>query len=54
MGTGEHGRFLPLRRLAPALHPAMGLELRILPGMSHLTTPDHFDGVVSLIAGAVG
>lgn len=51
-GTGEHDRFLPPRRLAPALRRAMGLELRVLPGMGHLTTPGHFDDVVSLIAEA--
>ena len=54
VGTGEHDRFLPPRRLAPALRQAMGLDLRILPGMGHLTTPDHLGDVVSLIAEAVG
>lgn len=54
VGTGEHDRFLPPRRLAPALRRAMGLDLRVLPGMGHLTTPGHFDDVVSLIAEAAG
>jgi pimeloyl-ACP methyl ester carboxylesterase len=52
VGTGEHDRFLPPRRLAPALRQAMGLDLRILPGMGHLTTPGHLGDVVSLIAEA--
>ncbi|MEU8802044.1 alpha/beta hydrolase [Spirillospora sp. NPDC048819] len=50
VGTGEHDRFLPPRRLAPALRRTMDLELQILPSMGHLTTPDHLDAVVSLIA----
>jgi pimeloyl-ACP methyl ester carboxylesterase len=54
VGTGEHDRFLPPRRLAPALRRAMGLDLRILPGMGHLTTPGHLDDVMALIAEAVG
>ena len=54
VGTGEHDRFLPPRRLAPALRQAMGLDLRILPGMGHLTTPGHLGDVVSLIAEAAG
>jgi pimeloyl-ACP methyl ester carboxylesterase len=52
VGTGEHDRFLPPSRLAPALRRAMGLDLRILPGMGHLTTAGHFDEVVSLISEA--
>jgi len=54
VGTGQHDRFLPPRRLAPALWRAMGLDLRILPGMGHLTTPGHLEDVVSLVAEAVG
>jgi pimeloyl-ACP methyl ester carboxylesterase len=53
-GVGEHDRFLPPRRLAPALRRRMGLDLRILPGMGHLTTPGHLDDVVSLVAEADG
>ncbi len=30
----------------------MGVELRVFPGMGHLTTPGHLDDVVSLIAEA--
>jgi hypothetical protein len=30
----------------------MDLDLRILPGMGHLTTPRHIDDVVSLVAEA--
>jgi pimeloyl-ACP methyl ester carboxylesterase len=54
VGTGEHDRFLPPRRLAPALRRTMDLDLRILPGMGHLTTPPHLDDVVSLVAEAAG
>jgi pimeloyl-ACP methyl ester carboxylesterase len=54
VGTGEHDRFLPPRRLAPAVRQAMGLDLRVLPGMGHLTTPGHLEKVVSLVAEAVG
>ena len=50
VGTGEHDRFLPPGRLAPALRATMDLDLRILPGMGHLTTPAHLDDVVSLVA----
>ncbi|MFG2089087.1 MULTISPECIES: alpha/beta fold hydrolase [unclassified Spirillospora] len=50
VGTGEHDRFLPPRRLAPAVRRTMDLDLRILPGMGHLTTPDHLDAVMALIA----
>ncbi|MBO0870631.1 MAG: alpha/beta hydrolase, partial [Micromonosporaceae bacterium] len=50
VGVGEHDRFLPPRRLAPVVRRTMGLELRILPGMGHLTTPGHLDRVVSLVA----
>ena len=54
VGVGEHDRFLPPRRLAPALRRTMGLDLRILPGMGHLATPGHLDDVVSLVAGVAG
>jgi pimeloyl-ACP methyl ester carboxylesterase len=50
VGVGEHDRFLPPRRLAPALRRTMDLDLRVLPGMGHLTTPGHLDDVVSLVA----
>jgi pimeloyl-ACP methyl ester carboxylesterase len=50
VGVGEHDRFLPPRRLAPALRATMNLDLRVLPGMGHLTTPGHLDEVVALVA----
>ncbi|MBB4702157.1 alpha/beta fold hydrolase [Sphaerisporangium siamense] len=50
VGVGEYDRFLPPRRLAPALRRTMNLDLRILPGMGHLTTPAHLGDVVSLVA----
>jgi hypothetical protein len=50
VGTGEYDRFLPPRRLAPAVRRAMGLDLRVLRGMGHLTTPAHLDDVISVIA----
>jgi pimeloyl-ACP methyl ester carboxylesterase len=49
VGVGEHDRFLPPRRLAPAVRRTMDLDLRVLSGMGHLTTPGHFDDVVSLV-----
>jgi hypothetical protein len=52
VGVGEHDRFLPPRRLAPALRRTMNLDLRILPGMGHLATPGHLGDVVSLVAEA--
>jgi len=52
VGVGEHDRFLAPRRLSPALRRTMGLDLRILPGMGHLTTPGHLGDVVSLVAEA--
>lgn len=54
VGTGEYDRFLPPRRLAPAVHRTTGLELRILPGMGHLTTPAHLNDVMSLVAEVAG
>lgn len=50
IGVGEHDRFLPPERLAPAVRRTMGLGLRVFPHMGHLTTPDHLDNVVSLVA----
>jgi pimeloyl-ACP methyl ester carboxylesterase len=50
VGVGEHDRFLPPRRLAPAVRRTMNLDLRVFAGMGHLTTPDHLDEVVSLVA----
>ena len=50
VGVGEHDRFLPPRRLAPAVRRTMALDLRVFPGAGHLTTPAHLDEVVTLIA----
>ncbi|MFI6367866.1 alpha/beta fold hydrolase [Nocardia sp. NPDC050630] len=50
VGVGEYDRFLPPRRLAPAVRRTMNLDLRVFPGMGHLTTPGHLDNVVSLVA----
>jgi pimeloyl-ACP methyl ester carboxylesterase len=50
VGVGEHDRFLPPRRLAPAVRRTTGLPLSVFPGMGHLTTPRHLDAVVSLVA----
>ncbi|MGP4025467.1 alpha/beta fold hydrolase [Actinomadura sp. 3N407] len=50
VGAGEHDRFLPPRRLAPALRRTMDLDLRVFPAMGHLTTSDHLPDVVSLVA----
>jgi pimeloyl-ACP methyl ester carboxylesterase len=53
VGVGEHDRFLPPRRLAPAVRRTMNRDLRVFPGVGHLTTPTHLDKVVSLVAEAV-
>lgn len=50
IGVGEHDRFLPPARLGPAMRRTMNLELRVLRNLGHLTTPDHLDKVVSLVA----
>lgn len=50
VGVGEHDRFLPRRRLGPALRQTMNLDLHVFPDMGHLTTPRHLDDVVSLVA----
>lgn len=52
VAVGEYDRFLPPRRLAPALRRTMGLDLQIIPGMGHLTTPAHLAAVVGLVATA--
>jgi pimeloyl-ACP methyl ester carboxylesterase len=52
VGVGEHDRFLPPRRLAPAVHRAMGLELRVIAAMGHMTTAAQLGDVVSLVAEA--
>jgi pimeloyl-ACP methyl ester carboxylesterase len=50
VGVGEHDRFLPPRRLAPAVHRTIGGDVRVFPGMGHLTTAAHLDDVVALVA----
>jgi pimeloyl-ACP methyl ester carboxylesterase len=50
VGVGEHDRFLPPRRLSPAVHRTLGGDVRVFPGMGHLTTPAHLDEVVDLVA----
>ena len=52
VGVGEHDRFLPPRRLAPAVRRTMGLDLQVFPGMGHLTTAHHLDEMVALVAEA--
>jgi pimeloyl-ACP methyl ester carboxylesterase len=53
VGVGEHDRFLPPDRLAPAVRRTMNLDVRVFSGVGHLTTPDHLDEVVSLVAKVV-
>jgi pimeloyl-ACP methyl ester carboxylesterase len=50
IGVGEHDRFLPPRRLAPAVHRTMNLDLRVFADVGHLTTPAHLAEVVCLVA----
>ncbi|WP_433599289.1 alpha/beta fold hydrolase [Nocardia sp. CA-135953] len=50
VAVGEHDRFLPPRRLAPAVQRTMNVDLRIIAGMGHLTTPAHLDEMVTLVA----
>jgi pimeloyl-ACP methyl ester carboxylesterase len=50
VAVGEHDRFLPPARLAPAVRRTMNLDLRVFPGVGHLTTPADLGRVVSLVA----
>jgi pimeloyl-ACP methyl ester carboxylesterase len=50
VGVGEYDRFLPPRRLTPAVRRTMGLDVRVFPGAGHLTTPAHLGEVVALVA----
>jgi pimeloyl-ACP methyl ester carboxylesterase len=50
VGVGEHDRFLPPRRLAPAVRRSMNVDVRVFAGAGHLTTPAHLDHVVSLVS----
>jgi pimeloyl-ACP methyl ester carboxylesterase len=53
VGVGEHDRFLPPRRLSPAVRRTMAVDVRVFPGVGHLTTPVHLDSVVSMVAEVV-
>jgi pimeloyl-ACP methyl ester carboxylesterase len=53
VGVGEHDRFLPPHRLAPAVRRTMKLDLRVFSGVGHLTTPADLDEVVCLVAEVV-
>ncbi|QLY29463.1 alpha/beta fold hydrolase [Nocardia huaxiensis] len=50
VAVGEHDRFLPPHRLAPALRRTMNIDPHIITGMGHLTTPAHLNHVVALVA----
>ena len=50
VGVGQYDRFLPPRRLAPAVRRTMSVDLRVFPGAGHLTIPAQLDEVVSLVA----
>lgn len=54
VGVGEHDRFLPPHRLAPAVRRTLNLDVRVFSGVGHLTTPAQLDKVVSLVAEVVG
>jgi pimeloyl-ACP methyl ester carboxylesterase len=51
--VGEHDRFLPPRRLAPAVRRTMDLDVRVIAGAGHLTTPAHLEEIVALVAEVV-
>jgi pimeloyl-ACP methyl ester carboxylesterase len=51
--VGEHDRFLPPRRLIPAVRRTMHLDVRVIAGAGHLTTPAHLDEIVALVAEVV-
>ena len=53
VGVGEFDRFLPPRRLAPAVHRTMNLDIRVFPGVGHLTTEADLGEVVSLVGEVV-
>ncbi|MGB7508632.1 MAG: alpha/beta hydrolase [Mycobacterium sp.] len=53
VGVGEHDRFLPPSRLVPAVRRIMDVDVRVLSGMGHLTTPADLDQVVSLVAAVI-
>lgn len=49
VSTGEYDRFLSPARLGPAVAKHLGAELRVRPGMGHLTTPDRVREVAELV-----
>jgi pimeloyl-ACP methyl ester carboxylesterase len=49
VGVGEHDRFLPPHRLAPAVRRTMNLDLRVFAGVGHLMPPAHLDQVVAMV-----
>jgi pimeloyl-ACP methyl ester carboxylesterase len=53
VGVGEYDPFLPPDRLVPAVRRTMNLDVRVFPGVGHLTTPANLDEVVSLVAEVV-
>jgi hypothetical protein len=50
VSVGEHDLFLAPSRLRPAVLRHLGVELRVHEGMGHLTTAEHVDEVVELVA----
>ncbi len=40
--------------MAPAVRRTVGAELRVIPGMGHLTTENNLPDVVELVARAAG
>jgi pimeloyl-ACP methyl ester carboxylesterase len=53
VAVGEHDRFLPPRRLLPAVRRTLNLESRVFPSVGHLITRGHLNEVVSLVAEVV-
>ena len=49
VGVGEHDRFLPPRRLVPAVRRTMNANVRVFSGVGHLITRNQLDNVVSLV-----
>jgi pimeloyl-ACP methyl ester carboxylesterase len=50
VAVGEHDRFLPPRRLLPAVRRTINIESRVFASVGHLITPGHLNEVVSLVA----
>lgn len=50
IGVGEHDRFLPPHRLAPAVRRTMNLDVGVFPVAGHLTIPARLGDVVALVA----